>query len=86
MQITRQIVADQIVVYLHHQTSLEQLVDWAEHQMMDGDFESPTVRDAVGRLGLADVRAFGLTWEDCQRLLRNLGFAAQVEIAIAEPS
>ncbi|MGD0767996.1 MAG: hypothetical protein ABSB42_07355 [Tepidisphaeraceae bacterium] len=84
MHITRQIVADQIAVYLHHQASLEQLVDWAERQMMDGDFESPTVRDAVAQLGLADVRAFGLTWEDCQRLLRDLGFAAHVEIAIAK--
>lgn len=51
---------------------------------MDGDFESSTVRDAVAHLGLADTRAFGLTWEDCQRLLRNLGFAAHVEIAVAK--
>ena len=84
MQITRQIVADQIGAYLLHRASLEQLVDWAERGIMDGDFESSTVRDAVAHLGLADTRAFGLTWEDCQRLLRNLGFAAHVEIAVAK--
>jgi hypothetical protein len=84
MQITRQIAADQISAYLLHRTSLEQLVDWAERGMMDSDFESSAVRDAVAHLGLADTRAFGLTWEDCQRLLRNLGFAAHVEIAIAK--
>jgi hypothetical protein len=31
-------------------------------------------------LGVADVRAFGLTWEECQQLLGDLGFAAQVHI------
>jgi cobyrinic acid a,c-diamide synthase len=80
MQITRQIVADQLSAYLRQQVSLEELVDWAERQIMDGEFEATTVRDAVARLGVADVRAFGLTWDDCQRLLGDLGFAAQVQI------
>jgi hypothetical protein len=80
MQITRQTAADQLSGYLRHQVSLEELVDWSERQIMDGEFESTTVRDAVARLGVADVRAFGLTWDDCQRLLGDLGFAAQVQI------
>jgi len=80
MQITRQIVAGQLSAYLRHQVSLEEFVDWAERQIMDGEFESTVVRDAVARLGVADVRAFGLTWDDCQRLLGDLGFAAQVQI------
>jgi hypothetical protein len=83
MQITRQMVADRIAGYLHHHMLLHELVDWAEGEMMEGEFESPSVRDAVARLGLADVRAFGLTWDDCQRLLHELGFAAHVEIAAA---
>jgi hypothetical protein len=83
MQITRQIVADQINGYLQRRCSLDQLVDWAEGQMMEGEFESDTVRDAVARLGLSDVRAFGLQWEDCRRILGDLGFAARVEIAAA---
>lgn len=40
---------------------------------MEGEFESATICDAVGRGGVADVRAFGFTWEDCWRLLRDLG-------------
>jgi hypothetical protein len=83
MHVTRQIVADQIADYLHQTMSLAQLVDWAELQMMVGEFESPVVRDVVAGLGLADMRAFGLTWEDCQSALRDLGFAAHVEIAAA---
>jgi hypothetical protein len=34
----------------------------------------------VARLGVADVRAFGLTWEDCEQLLKQLGFSARVAI------
>jgi cobyrinic acid a,c-diamide synthase len=83
MRVTRQIVADQLAAYLRDRISLDQLVDWTEQQVMEGEFESATVRDAAARLGLADVRAFGLTWEDCQRLLRDLGFAAHVEIGTA---
>ena len=83
MRITRQFVADQLEAYLRHQMSLDELVDWAEQQMMDGEFESTTVRDAVARLGVADVRAFGLTWDECQRLLNDLGFAAHVHIETA---
>jgi cobyrinic acid a,c-diamide synthase len=80
MQITRQFAADKLASYLRHEISLEQLVDWAEQQIMEADFESDRVRDAVARIGVADVRAFGLTWDDCQRLLRELGFDAQVQI------
>jgi hypothetical protein len=82
MAITRQIVADRIAAYLGHRASLSELVDWAEQQITEGDFESPVVRDAVTGLGLADVRAFGLTWEDFQRILSDLGYAARVEIAL----
>jgi hypothetical protein len=80
MQITRQMVAEKIAGYLRHELTLERLVDWAEQQVMEGEFESQIIRDSVARLGLADVRAFGLTWEDCQRLLGDLGFAAHVSI------
>lgn len=86
MVITPQIIADQLAAYLHHNITLAQLVDWAEQQMLDSDFESSTVRDAVAVLGLADVRTFGLTWEDCQALFQKLGFAARVEIGTASAS
>jgi hypothetical protein len=51
--------------------------------MMDGEFDPahlPTIRDVVARIGIADVRAFGLTWEDCEQLLAQLGYSAQVSI------
>ena len=83
MTITKQDVADRIAAYLHHQTTLAQLVDWSERALMDGEFAEPdaaTLSEVVSRLGVADVRAFGLAWDDCEELLRKLGFAPRVEV------
>ena len=86
MIITRQTVADKIATYLHHGITVEQLVDWAENAIMDGEFaeaDAATLAAVVGRLGVADVRAFGLTWEDCEQLLQRLGFSTRIEIVSA---
>ena len=83
MTITKQDVADRIAAYLHHQTMLAQLVDWSERALMDGEFAEPdaaTLSEVVSRLGVADVRAFGLAWDDCEELLRKLGFTPRVEV------
>ena len=84
MLITKQTVAEKPAAYLHHDISLGQLVDWAENAIMEGDFDErqlSVLRDSVLRLGVADVRAFGLTWEDCEQLLKRLGYTARVDIA-----
>ncbi len=83
MQLTREIVAHKLAAYLHHKISLEDLVAWANSGMMEDDFEEvyyDAIRNAVARLGLADVRTFGLTWEDCESILKQLGYDARVEI------
>jgi hypothetical protein len=86
MTITKQTVADQIAAYLHHEMTLGQLVDWSERALMDGELaegDAPALSSVIARLGVADVRAFGLTWEDCEELLRRLGFAPRVEVVAA---
>ena len=86
MTITKQTVADKIAAYLHHGITQEQLVDWAENAMMEDEFveeDAATISSVVSRLGVADVRVFGLTWEDCEQLLRQLGFSARIEIITA---
>jgi hypothetical protein len=83
MTITRQAVAGRIADYLHHRITQAELVDWAETALMDGEFDdkdAATLSAVVARLGVADVRAFGLTWEDCEELLGRLGYSARVEI------
>ena len=83
MTITKQTVADKIAANLHHEITLAQLVDWAEQAMMDGEFaehDATTLSTVIARLGVADVRVFGLAWEDCEELLRKLGFSPRVEV------
>ena len=86
MTITKQTVADQIAAYLHHEITPAQLVDWAERALMDGELAEPdagVISAVLARLGVADVRAFGLAWEDCESLLRQLGFSPRVEVVAA---
>ena len=86
MMITKQTVADKIAAYLHHDLTLGQLVDWAERALLDGEFaerDAKILSSVVARLGVADVRAFGLAWEDCEELLRKLGFSSHVEVVAA---
>jgi hypothetical protein len=83
MKVTRQIVADKIAAYLRHGITQAELVDWAENALMEGEFaeeDAATISRGVSRLGVADVRAFGLTWRDCEQLLSELGFSARIEI------
>lgn len=84
--ITKQTVADKIGAYLHREISLGELVDWAENAMMEGEFaerEMEVLRTVVSRLGVADVREFGLEWTDCDQLLKKLGYAVRIEIVAA---
>ncbi len=84
MKITRQIVAEKITDYLTGKLSQAELVDWAEHAMMDEDFEdsdSDLLTDIVGRVGVADVAEFGLRWQDCEEFLRRLGYRAKVIVS-----
>lgn len=83
MLVTRQQVAAKMTDYLAHRLTLPELVEWAEEAMREAEFDEhdlETIRDVVSRLGLADVKAFGLTWEDCEGFLRRLGFKARIEV------
>ena len=84
MKITRQNVGQKLIDYLYHRITLAELVDWAESVMMEADFEEQdfeTVRDIVSRVGLADVKAFGITWEDCENFLSRLGYRLMIKVS-----
>jgi cobyrinic acid a,c-diamide synthase len=83
MVVTRAALAEKLSAYLRRELSLAELVDWAQDVMQEGDFDEAdyeTLRDIISRLGVADVRAFGLTWEDCEQFLRQLGYTVRVEV------
>ncbi|MBC7344958.1 MAG: hypothetical protein H5U03_06015 [Clostridia bacterium] len=81
--LTRQHVAQKLIDYLGRRISLNELVDWADKAMMEEDLDErdlPLLRDILARLGLGDVAAFGLTWEDCRDFLRSLGCRVEVTV------
>ncbi len=59
------------------------MVGWAENIMMDGDFDENNyeiLRDIVSRLGVADVKTFGITWEECEKFLNQLGYSVNIQV------
>ncbi len=80
---TKEETVGALLSYMRHELSLSQLVDWAEDTLLEADFsdgDMDVLTQVLGRLGLADVRAFGLAWEDCEELVRTLGYRLQVEV------
>ncbi|MBT3879667.1 MAG: hypothetical protein HON76_07930 [Candidatus Scalindua sp.] len=81
--VTSKVVAEKLTSYLHHELELAELVDWAENIMMDGDFGEDNyeiLRDVVSRLGVADVKTFGITWEECESFLNQLGYSVKIQV------
>lgn len=82
MMITKEVVRDHILDYLNQTITLPQLVDWAENALYEAEFEEENLemlRDIIARMGVADVREFGLTWDDCTDILAQLGYQPQVK-------
>lgn len=85
MIITKQQLAVNLLNYLQHKTSLDDLVAWAEDALLEGDIqdENPeVVRDILAKLGLADVKAFGLFWEDCNEIMQKLGYVLKIDAGL----
>ena len=85
MIITKQQLAVNLLNYLQHKTSLEELVEWAENALMEGDIQDEdidTIRDILARLGLADVKTFGLYWEDCDNMMKKLGYTLKIDAGL----
>jgi hypothetical protein len=81
--ITKKIIAEQLNNYLLHKISLTELVDWAEKAILVGKFEEKNykkIRDVLAQIGLADVRNFGLDWENCEQILNKIGYAIKIDI------
>ena len=85
--ITKINISDKLLAYLQHRLSLADLVEWAEQSLMNGNYEDDnlhTIRNTLSHLGLADVKAFGLEWKDCETIMEQLGFRLEVKaLAVA---
>lgn len=81
--ITKEIVVSKISLFLKHEVSLQELVDWSENVMMEEDVDpadNDLLIEVIAQLGLADVKAFGLLLDDCEKLLFKLGFKLNLEV------
>ncbi len=82
--VTRETVRDQMMAYLNRRITLEQLVDWAENVMCEGTLDprdAELLRDLIARIGLGDVKNFGLSWDDLYDWLSRLGYHVHVVAA-----
>jgi len=62
------------------------VVKYGENALLDGELagrDAKILSSVIARLGVADVRAFGLAWDDCEELLHQLGFSPRVEVVAA---
>lgn len=84
MLVTRKTLVDMLLKYINRKIDLSKLVDWAEEMIREADFEEGSfelIRDILARVGLADVREFGLTWDDCYDYLHRLGYDVKIELS-----
>jgi hypothetical protein len=84
--ITRETVREKLQSYLNRQITIKQLVDWAEDSMVDAEFDPNDVEllgDVIGRIGVADVEGFDLSWEDISNIFSTLGYSVNVQVMTA---
>ena len=84
MIVTKQTLAYMLIKYINREIDLLNLVNLAEDMIKEADFESENLellRDIVARLGFANVREFGLSWDDCYDYLHKLGYNVKVEVS-----
>ena len=87
MLITKKMLVEMLLKYINRTIDLLNLIDWAEEMIREADFEEGSfelLRDILARIGLADVREFGLTWDDCYDYLHRLGYDVKVELLEAK--
>ena len=84
--ITKTDVAKQLLKYLNKKITLQELVDWAEQAMAQGTIDpefANTLMKILGKIAAADVKEFGLLWEDCESIMKELGFKLTVDASFA---
>jgi hypothetical protein len=87
MIVTKKDVVEMLLEYINRKIDLPILVNWAEEAIKEADFETENfelIRDIVSRIGLSDVREFGLTWDACHDYLHRLGYDVKVELLEAK--
>ena len=75
--ITQGVLLEKLYAYIRHETTLPELVAWAENTFVDddivieGDFD--LLDDVIMYLAAADTRGFPLTWDVLTEFVEKLG-------------
>ncbi|MFP4642042.1 MAG: hypothetical protein ACLFPU_07690 [Dehalococcoidia bacterium] len=83
MKVSKEDVGNKILDYLNRSITLEQMVDWAENMICEAEYNEEDfelIREILNRIGLADVKEFGLSWDECHDYLSRLGYRVKVEV------
>ncbi|MFC2131931.1 hypothetical protein ACFLSQ_10895 [Bacteroidota bacterium] len=86
MKLFKKDIINKLRDYLKHNISQNELVDWAENAIMESEFDEKDyqiIRNTLARLGVSDVKEFGLTWEECVSIIRDLGYKIKLELEYA---
>lgn len=84
MQVTKEKLMSRILDYLNHSITLRELVDWAESMVQEAEYDEKDyelIKKILAHLGVADVKQFGLTWDDCYEYLSALGYKVKVAVS-----
>lgn len=75
--ITRDVLLGNLYSFIRHETTLPELVDWAENYFVDGeldlDDDVEMISDVIMYIAAADTRGFPLTWEILTEFVEKLG-------------
>lgn len=85
MIITKQLLAMNLLSYLQHKARIIDLVNWAEDAVMEGDIQGggpEVVREILAKLGLVDVKAFGLLWDDGYEYMQKLSYVLKIDAGL----
>jgi len=80
MIVSKTVLSEQLVKYLNHKISKDELINWCEEMMQEGSFDEVLVKESVARIGLSDAQNFDLSYEELYEMLQKLGYRLKVEL------
>lgn len=84
LKVTKEELMAKLLAYLNRSITLQALVDWAEKMVQEAEYDEKDyelIKSILAHLGLADVKQFGLTWDDCYDYLSALGYKVRVAVS-----
>lgn len=82
MVITLDSVFEKLREYMNRSITVDELADWALNAILVYEFEGKNyeaIRNILCRLGLANIKSYGITWDDCKNYFSILGYKVNIQ-------